>query len=260
MNIEKYLKTQGIHIECYDTLDSTNTLLLSRAQAAAMEGTVIVAGQQTAGRGRMGRSFFSPEGTGLYMSLLLRPDMPAQESLLITSCAAVAVAESIEAELGCPAQIKWVNDIFVNGGKVCGILTEAVANPDNGKISYAVLGIGMNISIPESGFPKELDGVASALLPCGDTAELRDRLAAGILDRFMGYYSHLSEKSFLDGYRFRSMLDGKRVWLLNRDGSRESVEVLGIDDNLQLVVKTEDGRRKTVLSEEVMLRFAELLH
>lgn len=259
MNIEKYLKTTGLNFEYYDTLGSTNSLLLSRAQAGAAEGTVIVARRQEAGRGRMGRSFFSPGGTGLYMSLLLCPDMPAQESLLITPCAAVAVAESIEAQLGLPAQIKWVNDVFVNGGKVCGILTEAVAEPGGGRLSHAVLGVGVNISAPESGFPQELEGVAAALLPFGDTGEFRARLAAEILDRFMNYYSRLSEKLFLEAYRSRSMLDGRRVWLLSRDGTREPALVIGVDDALQLVVETDDGRRKNVLSEEVKVRFDELM-
>lgn len=255
MNIDKYLKTSGLHVESYDSVDSTNTILRTRAEDGAPEGTVIIAGSQTAGRGRMGRSFYSPDGTGLYMSLLLRPELPTQESLLITTCAAVAVAESIEHEMDKPAQIKWVNDVFVDGGKVCGILTEAVADPDTGRLRYAVLGIGVNITAPEEGFPEELRGVASALLPFGDSGELRERLAAGILDSFMGYYKNLTDKSFLEAYRSRSMIDGREVWLISRDGSRRSARVLGIDDNFQLMVDSGNNGVEKVIFDEISIKY-----
>jgi hypothetical protein len=116
----------------------------------------------------MNRNFYSPPGTGVYMSLLLRPKVPAADSPLITLAAAVSVAEAVEAVSGSRAQIKWVNDIVMNGGKVCGILTEAALDLESGSLDYAVLGIGVNAKTPDDGFPKELQGVAGAVFGRGE--------------------------------------------------------------------------------------------
>ena len=115
-----------------DEIDSTNSYLKVLAASGAPEGTVIIANRQSAGRGRLGRSFFSPEEKGIYMSILLRPSIELDRAVLITSMAAVAVARAMETVKGITAQIKWVNDVFINKKKVCGILTEAGLNPEKG--------------------------------------------------------------------------------------------------------------------------------
>ena len=127
--IRRHLKHQELKLQVYKTITSTNTVLKSLAAEGAPAGLVLIAEEQTAGRGRMGRSFYSPADSGLYLSLLLRPNVSAVEATRLTACAAVAVAETIEELSGRPAQIKWVNDIFVDGRKVCGILTEASGRP-----------------------------------------------------------------------------------------------------------------------------------
>ena len=124
-SIARHLTVPGLQAEVAQTVSSTNTLLRQRAEEGAPEGLVLAAVEQTAGKGRQGHSFFSPPDTGLYLSLLLRPKLSAQDALLLTTCAAAAVALAIEACAGVEAQIKWVNDVFCRGKKVCGILTEA---------------------------------------------------------------------------------------------------------------------------------------
>ena len=157
--IRKYLKgaCRELPITVVEETQSTNTALRALAEAGAPEGTVYIAQSQTGGRGRMGRSFFSPAGTGLYLSLLLRPTTwePARAAQL-TAAAAAAMCEAIREVTGKEPGIKWVNDLLLDGKKVCGILTEASFSMESGVLEYAVLGLGVNVYPPEGGFPKEL--------------------------------------------------------------------------------------------------------
>ena len=162
--IEKYLKTKSLDVRFYDSIDSTNTALRALAEEGAKEGTVLLAAQQTAGRGRRGRSFYSPEGTGMYMSILLRPKAPAQKILRITPAAAVAAAQTFEEISGESANIKWVNDVYMRGRKVCGILTEASITGDG--VRYVIMGIGV---YPPDGavFPVRGGGAEGRHTPAG---------------------------------------------------------------------------------------------
>ena len=162
-------KRYFLHV--HDTVTSTNTLLRELAQQDAPEGTVVLANAQTAGRGRCGRVFYSPCRSGIYMSLLLRPKLPVEETLFITAAAAVSAADAINAAAGVRTRIKWVNDIYLQERKVCGILTEGALDLENGMLRYAVLGIGINIAPPEDGFPPELSGIAGSLFPDGQVPE-----------------------------------------------------------------------------------------
>ena len=144
-------------------LDSTNAEALRRAVDGAPEGTVIVAEEQTAGRGRRGRSFFSPAGTGIYLSILVRPALAAERAHLLTCSAAVAVAEAIEACAGVDASIKWVNDVYCRRKKVAGILTEGSFDLEGGVLQHAVVGIGVNVRPPHAGFPAEIAERAGAV-------------------------------------------------------------------------------------------------
>ena len=252
--VEKYLKNQSLNIRVVDTVDSTNAAMKRMAAEGAPQGSVLIANQQSAGRGRMGRSFFSPPGTGIYMSLLLRPRMDAQRATLVTASAAVAVAEAIEQLSGEPVQIKWVNDVLFHGRKVCGILTEAAMDFESGMIDYVVPGIGVNTAVPEEGFPEELQGIAGAAFGAARVPEQRCRLAAEILDRFMDYYACLGSRACYEAYKSRSVVLGKDVQLLSPGREPLSAQVLDIDEDFALVVRTEDGRIQRVNAGEVSLR------
>ena len=252
--IERHLRREGLRLEVYPSLSSTNTLLKERAAQGAGEGLVLVAGEQTGGRGRMGRGFYSPPGTGLYLSVLLRPRMPAAEATALTACAAVAVAESIEALSGKAAQIKWVNDVLIGGKKVCGILTEASLDCESSYVNYAVVGIGINALSPDGGFPPELGGVAGAVFDGPALPELRCRLAAELLDRLMGYAAELEDKRFFPGYKSRSLVLGKAIHILSPGREPEAATALDLEPDFALLVRTGDGQIKRLQSGEVSIR------
>lgn len=247
--IQRVLRDRGWTAECYDRVDSTNRLAKERAVQGAREGLVILADSQSAGRGRLGRSFCSPPGTGLYMSVLLRPQLPAQKALLITTAAAVAVCRAIERVSSRTAQIKWVNDVYCDGKKVCGILTEAAFDGD--RMAYAVLGIGINVNAPENGFSSEIQGIAGAVFDEGDGD--RALLAAAVLDAFFEEYAHLSEERFTDEYRARSCLVGKLIVVKAPTGDREAT-ALGVDEQCRLLVRYEDGEEEALSSGDVSIK------
>lgn len=234
--------------EVRETVDSTNAQLLLRAEAGAPEGLVLAASSQTNGRGRMGRSFCSPAGTGIYMSLLLRPGRAA-DALSVTAQAAVAACEAIEAETPARPQIKWVNDILIGGRKVCGILAQAAPRPDGG---YIVLGIGINVYAPPGGFPQDVAAVAGWV---SDTRRegLRDALAAGFLNSFMRWYREGSEAALADAYARRCALAGRRVRVL-RGGEERAALVLGTDMQCRLLVRYDDGGTEALSSGEISIR------
>lgn len=242
-------------LKVYSSLDSTNTEVRRLAVQGAPEGTVVIAEEQLQGRGRQGRSFFSPASTGLYMSLLLRPQEDTSP-LLITTVAAVAVAEAIEEVTDIPAAIKWVNDIYCYNKKVCGILTEGSFAQDGSQLQYAVLGIGVNLASPTNGFPQEIKNRAGSLyqnekLPLF----LKEKLAAAILTRFWKNYEKLNEKPHLEEYRRRSFLIGKTVEILTTQGDVSDVAVVtGIGDTFALQVTTTQGVAKELSSGEVSVR------
>ena len=252
--IKKYLKDERLTLEVFPSIRSTNTVLKNRAANGAPEGLALIAGEQTEGRGRMGRSFYSPADTGLYLSLLLRPEISAVEATNITACAAVAVAEAIEELSGVPAEIKWVNDVLVNGKKVCGILTEASMDCESGLVSYVIVGIGINTSLPRGDFPEELRGIAGAVFDEKKIPELRCRMAAAVLDRLMGYYGHLSDKSYYEGYRKRSLVLGRPIYILAPGKAPVPAKVLDLDRDFALLVQRDDGGIERVHSGEVSIR------
>lgn len=242
-------------IEVLQSCSSTNLVLRERA-AALKEWHTVVAGSQTAGRGRLGRSFWSPDGTGLYMSVFLRPNLPAAETTFITTAAAVAVCRAIEELAGIKAGIKWVNDIFVNGKKVCGILTEASLDMESGTVGHAVLGIGINVTEPEGGFPEELKEIAGAVFPYRQK-NMRSRLAATVLRQFYSIYTNFPNRDFVKEYQALSFLVGKEVSVL-RGGNAEPATVLRVDDLCRLAVRYPDGREETLSGGEVSVRPGEI--
>ena len=248
--LSKYSNT--LHTTVFDCVDSTNTRLIALAQAGAPEGTVIAAAAQSAGRGRQGRSFFSPEGTGVYFSILLKPDTFASDSVFITTAAAVAVCEAIEKNTQLRAGIKWVNDVMCNGKKVCGILTQSSIS-DNGAVNSVILGIGINITEPPGGFPADIAEKAGALFG-GDSPEyIRETLTADTLISLYGCYKSPDKKSFVNEYIRRSVLTGRTVTVLPHSGKSYTARVTGIDEQCRLLVNTEDGIDTVLFDGEVSL-------
>ena len=252
--IESYLRTDGVfQVEVRKTVASTNSALRSLAAKDAPEGYVLAAGEQTAGKGRRGRGFHSPAGSGAYFSLLLRPCERTGDAALITSAAAVAAARAIEEVFGVRVGIKWVNDLVMGGKKVCGILTEAVIGMESGTMESAVLGIGINVTVPEQGFPEGIKGIAAALTDRSEGSDSeRCRLIAATLDIFWGYYQDLAGREFLDEYRARSTLLGRDIYIMSLTGDdKKPARAIAIDDNCRLVVRLENGETITLDSGEV---------
>ena len=251
-SIKKYLTVPINNIEVYKTVTSTNDLAKQYALDLKPEGTVIVAREQTAGRGRKGRSFYSPMSTGVYISVLLRPELTAEKTLYITTATAVAVAKAIEKISGKEAKIKWVNDIFVDGKKVCGILTEGAIDFETGKMQYAVLGIGVNIKKPENDFPSEIQNIAGSVFDTTDK-EVSSIIVAEILNNFMNYYKNLANKPFYEEYKKRMFLIGKHLTVYSGKDSYPAVAI-DLDKELSLIVKDENGNIKKLNTGEVSIK------
>jgi len=234
---------------------STNTLLKAIASEGAPEGYILAATAQSAGRGRLGRKFYT-SGMGIYVSILLRPSITAKSALSMTAAAAVAVTDAIYEVCGVKCGIKWVNDVFLAGRKICGILTEASLDMETGGLRDAIVGIGINLTKPDGGYPPELENVAGAIYESRDVmpSGIRARLCAAVAAHFMKYYKTLSDMSFMNAYRERSIIIGKHVAAVT-PSSREDVEVLAITDDASLLVRRSDGTEKLLSSGEVSIRF-----
>ena len=251
--VSKVLKgvARKCEITVFDTVDSTNTLLKQAAEEGAPEGTVFAAIQQTGGRGRLGRRFYSPPRTGLYFSLLLRPDQSATDALTLTALAAVAAARGIEVVTGCRVGIKWVNDLYWKDRKICGILTEGSVDLERSGLQWAVLGMGINLTSPEGGFPSDCAQKAGAVEETPVPGR-RAALLGAVLNAFFEEYPRREEKRFLREYRNRSILIGRRV--VPSDGSfPNGATAVGIDDGGGLILRGDDGEEKVLTSGEISI-------
>lgn len=244
--------SNGLDITVLDTVASTNDYVKELAAKGAPEGTVVIASHQTKGKGRLGRSFYSPGGSGLYLSILLRPKLSLSECLLITTSAAVAVADAIDRATGKQAMIKWVNDVFLNGKKICGILTEASTDIEVGGLSWAVVGIGINLTEPDGGFPDEIKDIAGAVFDRSENVSAAE-IAAALIKRFFELYGGISDRSFLESYRKRSILLGKKVRVI-RGGEQIPAQALEIDRDCRLFVKYDTGETEWLSSGEVSVK------
>lgn len=252
-SIVPHLKTKelGRKLDVFKTIDSTNDFAKSLAQLGAVHGTTVISEVQTRGKGRMGKSFYAPHGMGIYMSVILRPQLSVEHSLLITSCAAVAVADAVEKIADMECRIKWVNDIYSKSNKkLCGILTEASVNVEQGGLEYAVVGMGINVQ--NTTFPKNISDVATSIRMETGKSVSRSRLAAEILNCLEKRLDTISDKGFLADYRNRSNLIGKRIEVTHND-SAEVMDCLGIDDTGRLLVRRENGEEKALTSGTVRI-------
>ncbi len=232
---------ENLRILRYDQIDSTNTEARRIAASGAGENTLIIARAQTAGRGRMGRSFFSPDGTGLYATLLYYPDRPITELGGLTCATALAAAEAIEQLCGALPRIKWVNDLYLGGRKVCGILCESFGTPHG-----TALAIGIGINLTTQDFPAELSRIAGSL-KAGIDPEM---LAMRICRQLLPYLQSGDNSLWLQGYRDRFMLTGMRVECITAQGKFPAT-VQGIDDTGALLVTADDGTQHILYAGEV---------
>lgn len=245
-----YLQSHSIgrNIKVYKSLPSTNQEAKLQAENGAIYGTVILADEQTNGRGRKGRSFYSPAGSGIYLSVILQPLPSIQDNLLITSAAAVAVANAIECVASVHAKIKWINDIFIDTKKVCGILTEAITDLESGEMRTIVLGIGINVSTIH--FPDELSEIAA---PITTNRISRNLLVAQICNQLETVYIELSTRSFLSEYRARSNILGKDIQVIKGDISYPA-KAIEINDKAHLIVQLPDGKTEEISSGEISIK------
>jgi BirA family biotin operon repressor/biotin-[acetyl-CoA-carboxylase] ligase len=243
-------KSTAEKIFVHDTLESTNKTAKEMAISGASHGSVIIANHQTAGKGRFGRAFHSPAGCGLYMSLILHSaQLRFSTPTLITAFAAVCVCEAIESISCKKPQIKWVNDIFTDGRKICGILTEAVTDFESGSTGWIVTGIGINFR--KSELPEDLQRIAGAIFETEKLSVTRNRLCAEVVNRMI--FSEIDEKEMLKKYRQRMFILGKTVTVTGSAEAYEAVAV-DIDDTGRLLVKKKSGEILALSAGEISIK------
>lgn len=247
-DILKNIKSNISHFELLDSVSSTNDLLKEKAINGAKQGTVIVALEQTNGKGRKGRSFISKKG-GIYLSILVRPESFDFDTTLITSATAVAVSKAIEEICNKKTQIKWVNDVLLNRKKVCGILCEAGIC---GQETYVVVGIGINLFKPENDFDEEIKDIATYIFENKDD-EIYIKLTAKVIENFFKEYDLINNLAFLDEYRKRSVCLGKEISVYGK-----TAKALEIDDKCRLKVEFKDGKQEYISTGEISIKLKEL--
>lgn len=242
----------GCEFEIHNEIASTNIRAKELALQGAPHGTVVLAHRQSSGRGRFGRSFYSPDDSGLYASFILRPQLGAERAVMITSMAAVAVARAMERVADVQAKIKWVNDVYIGAKKACGILCEAGLDFESGQMQYVVAGIGVNVGRMD--FPPELNEIATSISnECGrDIA--RSRFCGELINELNALYPQLESGAFMQESRERSNVIGRDVFVL-RGNERYPATAVDIDDNGSLIVRTPDGKTDILHSGEISVRF-----
>lgn len=259
MEIRSFLRETaavGRELKCFDEIDSTNNYAKKIALSGAADGTVIVADCQTAGRGRMDRSFQSPKGKGIYLTALLRPELPPERLLPVTALAGVAVCAAVERICGVRPGLKWPNDPVLGNKKLCGILTELSLEGETGRVQYLVLGIGVNVLQTAADFSPDVAEMAASLAMALGRPVSRPALAAALIEELDRLYAALKAgelADYLAAYRRDCVNLGKPVQLLS-PGGRETVTAVGIDEDFGLVVREADGAERTVRSGEVSVR------
>jgi len=240
-----------VNIHFYDSLESTNNTAKEMVSSGAVHGTVIIADRQTGGRGRFGRSFFSPSGSGIYLSFILDTDLFFPHSpALSTVYTAVCVCEAIEILTDKEPQIKWVNDIFIDGKKVCGILVESITNSDGKR--WLVVGIGLNFSVPAEGFPLELQNCAGALFEGECPVVSKKRFIDEIVGRFLELNERYSREELIYVYKRRLMILGKEISVVSPNGTFFATAI-DVDCNGGLVVRMHDGAMQTLSFGEISI-------
>lgn len=254
--IEPYLTSSviGRKIIHFDTIGSTNIEAKKNSDEEDAHGTVVISEEQVSGRGRLGRQWVSPKYKGIWMSIILKPDLSPMDAVKLTQIAAAAVALA-SAELGIKALVKWPNDIVVNHKKVCGILTEM--NAELTKIHYVIVGIGINVNIDDQDFPEDIKSIATSLKIESKNEVNRQKLTGKILSQFEILYNKFIKENDIEASvkicREYSALLGKEILVISREGNIPA-KALDIDEAGRLIVQYDDGTIEKLISGEVSIR------
>ncbi len=242
-------KISSYNIIVLKTVNSTNSYIKDLAKRNAPHETLVIADKQTTGRGRLGREFFSPEGTGIYMSVLLKPENLALDPSLLTVAAGVAVCRTINNISKNTPSIKWVNDIFIDGKKVCGILAESTTDAASGTIDNIIVGIGLNVTTPSDVFPGKLGEIAGSLFPENTT---RNEIISKIIEEFKSTYDFCDKESLIEEYKSYSCVLGKKISFTKNN---ETFTGIAIDINIEgnLIAELDSGVTVALKSGEVSL-------
>ena len=253
--IKSVLKTKYFGNKIFDYIEvgSTSEIAKAKAREGAPEGTVFIAESQTEGRGRLGKTWDSPKGTGIWMSIILRPQILPQEVPSITLIAGLAICQAIREITKLPAYIKWPNDIVVGGKKVCGILTEMSAEID--LVNYVIMGIGINVNTTE--FPEELEAIGTSLKIEGGKAYARKDILGKVLLLFEDYYEEYTKEasllSVLEEYKALCVTLKNDIKITNKNETYWATP-LDMDETGALIIKKQDGTQETIRSGEVSVR------
>ena len=234
-------------VKVYDETDSTSSEARRYAVSGGASSALFLADRQSGGRGRMGRSFFSPEGCGVYLSLLLPLPESSADTVLITSAASVAVRRAILAVTGRSVGIKWVNDLYYNSRKVCGILCEAMAE-------HRAMIVGIGVNLYPSKLPEEISDIAGAIFETNKGNELREDLAAAIVTELLRILREIRGGEFMDEYRENSIVLGKEIRYVQNGVSHVGVAT-HIDKYGHLYVRDIQGDTKILSSGEISVKF-----
>lgn len=266
--IESYLDDKiknDIIIKFFDVIDSTNDYLKKNNEDIKATMAVAVANEQTLGRGRKGRKFFSAKNSGIYISMLVRPKIEVKNCLFITIMSSVAALEAINEFLDTDLKIKWVNDLYLDDKKVSGTLTESVLNSEGNGFLYVISGTGINVFMPEDGFDNEIENIAGALTKRNtDIDNIRSKIAAKFIEKFYNYYklyfdgeisldNTFDVRDILEKYRNNSYLTGKDIYIIGND-EEKTYKVIGINDDGNLIIKGNDEKIITLNAGEVSVR------
>lgn len=244
------------NVLCLDIVDSTNTKLRELAFNGAASGSVVVANQQTSGRGRLGRSFMSPKDTGIYLSMLLRPDCLPKDCPAITAWTGVAVSRAIKRVTGVSPSIKWVNDLFINDKKICGILSELAVESESGHVQHIIVGIGINVNESPEEFPDELKNIATSIYAETGKKASRAKLVAALIEELdiMSSKWPDDKAEYLDEYRKLTMTTGRDIYVISGE-NKTKAKALEINEDFSLKVRYENGAIENLSSGEISTRF-----
>ncbi len=242
-----HLGDENVKIEVFKSIDSTNSEAKRRIAQGLECDAIFASEEQTAGRGRRGKSFYSPTSSGIYFSAVIHPEVGLLDSTAITSAAAVAVCEALSEITNKRPKIKWVNDIFIDGRKVCGILTEAVSDLESGRVQAVIVGIGINVTTED--FPEDIRDIAGAL---GNNID-RCALISDIFKRLKSFSEQLPDRSFMDAYRKHSLVIGKDITFV-RNNVDYTAHAVTIHDDGGLEVVTENAEVVILNSGEISIK------
>ncbi len=245
----------GNTVICLERVDSTNDECRRRAASGSPSGLVVLAGEQTGGKGRRGRTFQSLPGKGLYLSALLRPQVTLAQVSQLTAWTAVAVCRALKALTGLICDIKWPNDILLGGKKLCGILTELGLEGETGALDHVVVGIGINVSQREGDFGPELSPIATSLAQHMAAPPLRVQVASALLDQLEALWNGFPQQKgeYLAEYRQRCITIGREVKLIRPSGDTLA-QATAVNDDFSLQVLLPDGTQETISAGEVSVR------